>query len=305
MRHSLRRLDSQHCFATTRLMMLAFLIAALSTATCDAFDDPAVAQPNNATQPNASRLISSQLVQFELVLGRIQLSPEYFRIGSAHERIDLEGGRERNRSISVSVMRGAPTLQYQDRGGEESIQLVFKARHAAEIHWSRPTSEGRTVVTYRQPPEGSVTLEVQCDTRPKLCIEAASLWHVAMKDRDTFAKHFQPLLVRLEPSWDFDSKLKEIDALTRQTLERADPSHTKSLIEQLDAPKLAARSEAEQQLLALGLVAESQLQHARTTELSNQQRAAVDRILNNLRPTGNDSSMRVAIWISGDSANIR
>jgi len=253
-----------------------------------------------------SRLIPSHLVRFELVLGRLQLSPEYFRIGAAHERAILTGDRERVRSISVSVMRGKPTLQFQDRGGDETWNVTFKSDHLVDILFSSGTGAERQILTYHQPVEGPISVKVEYgDGRTAQQVQARSLWHIAFNKPEFFETHLQPMLMRLDPSCDVARITAEARGLLNKPVHTSEAAAVHSFVQKLDAASASERSAATVELGRLGLAAELPLRECLQTELSHQQRLAINKLLTAMQPVGNDTPIRLAVWLSPDATCIK
>jgi len=248
-----------------------------------------------------NRFVRATLARFELVLGRLQLSTEYFRIGAAHERSTLDDGRERTRSISISTYRGKPTLQYRDNGGEEEVQLNFKADRKVEIERSVGSNVDRYKLSYHQPDEGPIALRVEfCDGRKTLEFTSCSLWHLAMEEPLAFDAYVKPCLSRLEPSWQITRSVSVVRELLVNPLHQCDAKEVERLIEQLDAELSSERYAALSRLESMGVAAEHRLRQSLSADLSSQQETSIKRLLSTLQPMGNDTPMRVAVWLSGE-----
>jgi hypothetical protein len=247
------------------------------------------------------RFVPNSLARFEMVLGRLQLSTEYFRIGAAHERSKLDDGRERTRSISISTMRGMPTLQVRDVGGNEEVQLSFKADRKVDIVRSVGIDGGRYKLTYQQPDEGLVSLRVEFDDgREALEFKSRSLWHLAMAEPLAFDTYMQPCLSRLEPSWQINRSIVEVRGLMNNVVHPSDTKEIERLIEHLDAEFSSERDAAFLQLRSMGVATEYQLRQSLKADLSSQQQVSIKRLLSMIQPTGNDTPMRIAVWLSGE-----
>ena len=257
-----------------------------------------------ATEPKSietKRFVPAALARFELVLGRLQLSSEYFRIGAAHERSTLDNGRERTRSISISTQRGKPTLQFRDKGGDEEVQLSFKADRQVDILQSAGSDHDQYKLTYHQPSEGPVSVRVEFSNGSKaLEFKSRSLWHFAMDEPRVFDAYMQPCLTRLDPSWQIARSVEAARALMNNPLHQFDQNEVVRLIEQLDAEFSAERNAALAQLESMGIAAEHSLRQSLTAELSSQQETAIRRLLATIQPAGNDTPMRLAVWLSGE-----
>ena len=269
-------------------------------------------EPNAAREESEQRLLPSHLVRFEVVLGRLQLSPEYFRIGSAHDQTVIEDGRTRMRSISVSVMRGKPTLQFQDHGGDETWSVFFKPDNVVEIVNSVKEDRGLRTLTYHQSSRQlthqstarSVTASVEySDGRAKREVHARSLWHVAAAEPEFFDAHLRPLLERLEPSWDVDRLVAEVRNPKNKSLHQSESSQVEQLVSQLDSPVATVRTAAALELERLGLAAESDLSDRLASDLSSQQNLTIRKLISGMQPVGNDTPKRLAVWFAGASRN--
>jgi hypothetical protein len=248
---------------------------------------------------DVKRFIPATLARFELVLGRLQLSSEYFRIGAAFDRSTLEDGRERTRSISVSTYRGRPTLQFRDSGGDENIQLSFKADRKVDIEQTSGRDGERYTLKYRQSDSGPITVHIAFDDgRTALEFKSISLWHLAVEEPQVFDEYLHPLIVRLEPSWQITRIAAMVRGLARQP--KQDFIELDRLIEQLDAAFSTERRSAMTQLESMGVTAEPRLRQSLSNNLTSQQEQSVKRLLSSLQPTGNDTPMRIAVWLSNE-----
>ncbi len=258
----------------------------------------------NAAGPQpveTQRFFPSALASFELVLGRLQLSSESFLIGAAHERSKLADGRERTRSVSISTYRGKPTLQFRDSGGDEDVQLSFKADRKVEIVQSVRRDVESYKLSYLQPAEGPVSLRVEFgDGRNAIDLKARSLWHLAMEEPNAFSDYMQPCLSRLEPGLQIARTISDVKDIMNNPLHHSDTQEIERLIEQLDAELSSERYNAACQLESLGVVAEYRLRQSLSSSNSIQQASSIKRLLSTLQPTGNDTPMRVAVWLSGE-----
>lgn len=249
----------------------------------------------------SKRFVPSALARFELVLGRLQLSSEYFRIGAAHERSKLDDGRERTRSISISTLRGKPTLQFRDQGGDEEVHLSFKADRQVDILLTTGRGSDQHTLTYQQPAEGPISVQIEFqDGRASLDFKTRSLWHLAMDEPHAFDTYLQPCLSRLDSSWQVTRSVGTVRGLMSKPMHHCDPKDIERLIEQLDAELSADRSAALSQLESMGIAAEHSLRCSLDADLSSQQEMSINRLLSRIQPTGNDTPMRVAIWLSGE-----
>lgn len=266
-----------------------------------------IAGDSNANKLNGGELkpfVPASLARFELVLGRLQLSSEYFRIGAAHETVKLEDGRERTRSISISTFRGKPTMQFRDHGGEDETQLSFKPNRQADIVLVTGRDRDRRKFIYSQPAEGPIVVRVEFDDgRAPIECKACSLWHLTLSEPKFFEEYMQPCLSRLDPSWQFASSVAEAREIMSTSLHKNNiADEVKRLIEQLNSDRSADRHAALLQLESMGIAAEPILRRSLPTDLSSQQKSAITRLISASHPHGNDTPMRVAIWLAGDSS---
>ncbi len=255
-----------------------------------------------AIETAPKRFVPAALARFELVLGRLQLSSEHYRIGAAHERVQLENGKERSRSIAISTMRGKPTLQFRDFGGEEDVALSFKADRQVDLLLVSGEGKERKKMTYHQPIVGPVHLKVESvDGGETIELQSQSLWHLALENRQAFATHLEPCLNRLDPSWQISRSAEAIQKLMRETSPSTEGVSIESLIVQLDADFAAERDAALKQLESMGIAAEPRLRQCLSAELTDQQKTSIHRLLGTLQPMGNDTPVRVALWLSAPS----
>jgi hypothetical protein len=256
---------------------------------------------SESTPSESKRFVPASLARFELVLGRLQLSTEHFRIGAAFERSLLEDGRERIRSISISTYRGRPTLLFRDSGGDEEVQLSFRADRKVDIQQSVGSDRNRYTLIYHQSDEGPVAFSVVFyDGRDPLEFKSSSLWHLALEQPQVFDEYLRPCLARLDPNWPIKHLATTIRPLKKSAEQESDTQAFDRLIEQLDADLSKDRSAAMSQLEAMGVTAEPRLRQSLSTDLTSQQEQSVRRLLSSLQPVGNDTPMRIAVWLSGE-----
>ncbi len=292
---------------------LAMLIALGSVATAQQPAAQPISQP--VSQPTAAApekcLLPSHLVRFELVLGRLQLSPEYFRVGTAHDHSELIDGRKRVRSVAISVMCGKPTLQFQDRGGDESWSVFFKSDNVVDIVFSDCDEIGKRTLIYHQPSTGPVVASVEFgDGRLKREVQARSLWHIASQDREFFDSYLLPVLKRIDPSWDLarlatQAELSSNKRLHRSDSQQRDSQQVSALVQQLNSELAKERDVAFLALQTLGLAAETSLRDAIATDLTSHQRLSIDKLIAAMQPVGNDTPMRLSVWLATNAAASR
>ncbi len=298
-----------HAAWTQVACTLVAMIALGKLATAQPPSSQPTSKPPVTTPENC--LLPSRLVRFELVLGRLQLSPEYFRIGTAHEHTELADGRHRVRSVSISVMRGKPTLQFQDRGGNETWSVFFKSDNLVDIVFSDSDSIGKRTLTYHQPSTGPVIAKVEfTDGRSKREVQARSLWHIASQDRKFFDTHLRPILNRIDPSWDLERLTAQIDLAANNRLHQSESKQSDSeqvavLLQQLNSEFAAERAVAFLALQNLGLAAETSLRDAIATDLTSHQRLSIDKLIAAMQPVGNDTPMRLSVWLATNAAASR
>lgn len=274
----------------TKMALLILFLASMDRATGA---EPTVAE--------AQRFVPAGLARFELVLGRLQLSSDYFRIGAAHERSKIEGGRERTRAISISTFGGKPTLQFQDTGGDEEVHLIFKANQKVDIKWTVGKKLEQYKLSYHQSAQEPVRLRVEFnDGRKAHDYESRSLWHLAIDEPEAFLTYMQPCLSRLEPSLHVDRSLTTIRELMNNSVQPTDAVEVERLVAQLDAESSSERFAAMSRLESMGIAAEHELRRSLSNDLSSQQQMSIKRLLSTLQPNGSDTPMRVAVWLSGD-----
>jgi hypothetical protein len=248
-------------------------------------------------------LLPRQLVTFEIVLGRLQLSQETFRIGSAHEKIELDDGGQRLRSIAVSLLRGRPTMHFQDLGGQECWRIQCKPSNQVEI-WFTPGSKAEyQSFHYLQPAEGPISIEVSFeDGRPAHRAEALSLWHLQLNDPHFFNAYVETVLLHIEPAWDLRRTGNEIRQLLAAHPHRSTSADaTREALLHLDSQNAAERVASSLELKRLGLAAQLELLATlQEQSITCQKRCAVAQMVEEIQPSGNDTAMRVAIWLEGD-----
>lgn len=279
--------------------LAVFLLAAAGWGLMSGATEPA---PSETKPPSETkRFVPASLARFELVLGRLQLSTEHFRIGAAFEHSLLEDGRERIRSISISTYRGRPTLQFRDSGGDEEVQLSFKADREVDIQQSVGSDRERCRLSYHQLDEGPVAFSVVfCDGRDPLEFKSSSLWHLALEQPQVFDEYLQPCLARLDPSWPIEHMASTVRRIKTNIEQTSDDQAFDRLIAQLDADHSQDRSAAMSQLESMGVTAEPRLRQSLSADLTSHQEQSVRRLLSGLQPVGNDTPMRISVWLSGE-----
>jgi hypothetical protein len=112
--------------------------------------------------------------------------------------------------------------------------------------------------------------------------------------------YLQPCLSRLDPSWGIARTIGDARGLLNNPLHQSDPKDVERMIEQLDGELAIERNTALAELESMGIAAEHQLRRSQTGHLSSQQESSIQRLLTTMQPSGNDTPMRIAVWLSGE-----
>jgi hypothetical protein len=252
---------------------------------------------------NTERLIPRQIANFRIVLGRLQLSQENFRIGSIHERIEIGNGKVRIRSASVSIKDDRPTLVFSDRGSGQDWSIQMGSDDSALIVCSIVDAPASDIykLELNQPSRGDIRLRVSyMDGRPSQTLQVASLWHLVIDHKDFFDRYLKTAIFRLEPSWDLTETAVEVQRLIGSGIvPRVEPSTIETAIALLNSPEPVERASAYHQLESAGITVQFQLEESLRGQLSSHQRMCLRRILGQTRPSGCDDSIRIALWMSG------
>ncbi len=246
------------------------------------------------------RLIPAHIAQFELVLGRIRLSREYFRIGTFHDRAAIDNGGERLRVVNVTYTQGQSALQFSDQGGSQTVKLRLSSNGQAEFDFAVKQGDNPYRLMLHQPVEGPIEIKIEdSGTLPLATRSAASLWHLVLDDPQFFRQYVEGPLRKLEPSWDFLRVAEDVRSRIASQVEDSSASMTTDeAISDLDAPESDRRLIAYRFLESQGLEIESHLRAYWTKDLSANQRGSIRRLLRTLQPRGADDSMRIAIWLA-------
>ncbi len=235
-----------------------------------------------------------------MVLGRIRLSREYFRIGTFHDRAAMENGSERLRVVNVTYAQGQSALQFSDQGGGQTVKLRLSSNGQAEYDFAVKQGDNQYRIVLHQPVEGPIKIEMEGSGTPQNATRStASLWHLVLNDPKFFHDFVEGPLRRLEPSWDFFRIAEEVRGrIASQSDSVSAAKATDEAIMDLDAPEADRRLIAYRFLESRGLEIESHLRAQLANDLSANQRGSIRRLLRTLQPRGADDSMRIAIWLA-------
>ncbi|MDA1050003.1 MAG: hypothetical protein O3C40_05925 [Planctomycetota bacterium] len=250
--------------------------------------------------PATSLLARSRWVQFQIVLGRIEVA----NIQSSQTRTATSGGEgvDLFEKLTISGDTDTPSVRYERV--TPSDLLIFKVINGNRVEIDRAATRSRQVVPVRflQPPGGDIELRVGAESDSQT-YRAPTLWHLMVGSPEVCETHLLPLLKVMQPGWRFEEVLsRAMDELIRE----ADASdfalrHTaRRSIAKLNSPTFATRQLAQQQLIQLGVGILPYLNQISTSELTREQQRRLEHVRVDLRGEEADSPERLAMWLVED-----
>ncbi len=235
------------------------------------------------------------VVRFQLIQGRLCLDPPRHRKGS--QQRDENGVYE---NITVTAERGIPSLHYVYQSGHQHLTMsVHQARSMRIESWLVDADERSVLV---QPDVGQIKFSIR---RGDLHDNhtGATLIHVRHADHLAFDRHYGLLIQGMLRGESLQMLSDLAEQLAVQQINRGPTPTLKSIemeVEQLRAPRRAARVAAERRLLAWGTPVVSTLMALPAADLDPEQRARLQSITQQLRPRVGDTPASLAKLLVND-----
>ncbi len=268
--------------------------------------------------PNPSSecvLVATKAAKFHFILGRLRLDSTCYNKCSRSVSWQLpptdssEGlaAQPCTETVDVTATRGIPSLHYRlDTPFHDAVIDVTDAdyvRIESVLHRG-PLTE-RMHIDQRLSGVMKISWKVtnqQGDLVSHDDFSTPSFVHLRASHPKRYASHLQPLLNRVleQPPAECDAEqlLHALENYQRGAAElHAD---VRRCIDELRAPTRRARTEAENQLLAIGLPALALMQAQSVADLDFEQRQRMDEIRKRLQPRTSDTPSQLANWLVTD-----
>lgn len=249
---------------------------------------------------DVSLLARSHWAQFQIVLGRIEVA----NIHSSQSRTATSGSEpdELFEKLTISGDTDIPSVAYE-RVTEESV-VVIAVVNGTRVEIDRLPNATNQVspLSYRQHPGADVVLRIGDEAGAQV-YRATTLWHLILAAPSICEEHLFPLLVYMQPSWQFE---KTLDIATDELIREAASSEfqmrkaARRLVAKLKSADFTTRQQAQQQLGELGLGVLPYLNRLSSSELTREQQRRIDEICQTLRGSEADSPERIALWLVED-----
>lgn len=266
------------------------------------------AQPiPEATFPKTAPL--SDLLQgnasFRMVLGRIALDTKRYRVGQfrfkkAEMPEDLPA--DTLRTLTISLERGLPNLVLYRSTATERWMIEARGNGRCKIHYTN-SSEGYAL-TWDQPASGMIKIDLE-NQGEKQSHSALSVWHLRFEEPDFCTQHLFPMLLKLEPNWNLELVAKETEKRMEEVLQiepQISERKIQELMQEFSSNNASTRDKAHRELRALGLAILTPLMMVDAEQLELEQRLRIERLVQTMKPTTDDTPNRLAAWLAGDYA---
>jgi hypothetical protein len=249
-------------------------------------------------------------VKFRITAGRIQAINSQFRESKTYATGNpLVGDTE---SLTMNVSPQTTTLRYERKTPREHLVIDFDSSHSLTIERRAaiddPAAEDAATVvplSFTQPAEGELRLAVG-DGESRQTFAARSFWHLMLQAPKPSRQELLPILAALRPGWQLDAAADGLVASLVQVADSGlvpDRREWSKLVEQLGSGRFSERRTAERRLREAGPAVVAYLQTLPLASMDAERRERIQRLLESLSTTADDSPQRIAMWLI-DDANI-
>ena len=277
-------------------MSLCALSVPLQAQTIPETTFPKTAPLSDLLQGNAS---------FRMVLGRVALDTKRYRVGQfrfkkAEMPEDLPA--DTLRTLTISLERGLPNLVLYRSTPTERWLIEARGNGRCKIQYTN-SSEAYSL-TWDQPASGMIKIDLESKGE-KQSHSALSVWHLRFEEPDFCTQHLFPMLLKLEPNWNLEliateteKRMEEVLQIEPQISERK----IQELMQEFSSNNASTRDKAHRELRALGLAILTPLMMVDMEQLELEQRLRIERLVQTMKPTTDDTPNRLAAWLAGDYA---
>ncbi len=257
----------------------------------------------NAQEDSGSLPAELGWVKFRITAGRLQVVNAQYRESKTMEAGNpLVGSSE---TFRLNVSSQSATVHYRLASPEQTLTVDFDAPNSVIIEWTagkEPSEEPLATMKYTQGSDGKVQLLVSDGGRIRTH-QAESFWHLALVAREDVEQQLLPILTSLRPGWQIEQTAAGVeDALIRLAAsdDLPDRARWKQLVGQLGSSSFRERRSAQRQLREAGPAVVAYLNSLPADSLDPERRARVERLIESLSTSADDTPDRIAMWLIDD-----
>lgn len=242
-------------------------------------------------------------VKFRVTAGRLQIVNTHFRESRTFEAGNPLVGETETFRLNISASNASARYDLNTRG--QRLTVDFDSPYSVTIERT-PTDEDDesiTPVKFVQPRDGRLQLTIGRGLKRRE-IKAESFWHLMLSEPEAAREHLLPILLSLRPGWPLEDTAAGIEsALVQVAGSDALPDREAwaKLVDQLGSSSFADRRRAERQLRSAGPAVVAYLKTLPLETLDAERRSRVERLLDSLSSTADDTPGRIAVWLIDDA----
>lgn len=258
------------------------------------------AGPASADDERASLAAELGWVKFRVTAGRIFAVNSNYRESKTYETGNpLVGEAE---VFSLDVASGSTAVHYELKTPQQHLLVDFDSRGGLTIK-QRPAGAGPIApVTFLQRRGEELKLILGPPDEQRVH-RGRTLWHLMLLSPDATRQHLLPILMSLRPGWQIEETADRLEEALVQVARRGKlPEREKwsQLVEQLGSSRFSERRAAERQLREAGPSIVAFLQSMPLASLDAERRVRVERLLDSLSTSADDTPHRIALWLVDD-----
>jgi len=257
-----------------------------------------------AAQPQASLPAELGWVKFRISAGRLQLVNTHYRESKTFESGNPLVGTSETFRLNGSSQNAS--VHYRMSGPRQVLTVDFESPTDVVIEQSPgkdlPPEASPTAMKYEQSREGGVRLIVDEDGRARRH-EADNFWALMLLAPTDTQEHLLPVLLKLRPGWPLAETADGIEEALVQLAgseSRPDRRRWEELVGQLGSRSFQQRRSAERRLREVGPAVLAYLKSIPLEQLDAERRTRIERLLEALSSSTDDTPGRVAMWLIDD-----
>ena len=266
-------------------------------------------EPESNASPFPDSVPLTELLQgnasFRMVLGRVALDTKRYRVGQFRfkKNDSVEATADKClRTLTIALEYGEPNLVLYRSNDVERWMIEAKGNGRCKIQFTNSSLE--YAITWDQPSHGLIELTLESKGHVEK-FKVLSLWHLRFEHPEVCSQHVFPMLLKIEPNWNLELLASETESRMVDVLQ-VEPTVTeravRELMEEFTSPNAMNRDKAHRRLRSLGLAILTPLMSADIDAMPAEQRMRIERLMNAMRPTTDDTPNRLAAWLAGDYA---
>lgn len=259
--------------------------------------------PSQLTAQNSaeghSLMTLQRRVRLIIVQGRIQASAFSFMRGFSATLTQPDG--KESETLQVTVTPQIQQIRYQRVAKQTRLTMVLNARGEMWVTIDFDDPE-REPIRFQQPAQGPITLAVGSVDYEEHC-NAIGIWQLFLTHPQLCQQHLIPALESLQTNWRLSDTCASIEEILLElAINNTSPETTDitRLIEQLAHHQFSVRRRAEKELLGFGSAVLGPLRQIDNQQLDAEQKRRIQRVVNTLSFSTEDTPARVAGWLVND-----